>query len=152
MTFFRKYKVWIGYAMAMAALFILVRWLELRLIVFGAAFEMYAGAIAVIFMALGIWLALKVAKPKAKTIIIEKEIVSQRFVRDDAEIQQRNISKRELEVLELMAFGHSNQEIANHLFVSTNTVKTHVSSLFEKLDAKRRIKAVEKAKQLRLIP
>jgi len=63
MTFFRKYKVWIGYAMAMAALFILVRWLELRLIVFGAAFEMYAGAIAVIFMALGIWLALKVAKP-----------------------------------------------------------------------------------------
>ena len=62
------------------------------------------------------------------------------------------ISKREYEVLELMARGLSNQEIADALFVSINTIKTHVSNLFLKLDTKRRTQAIQKAKELRLIP
>lgn len=152
MTFFARHRSFIGYAIAMASLFVIVRWLELRLLVFGHSFEIYAGLIALVFMTLGIWLALKVAKPKTETIIVEKHIPIKEFKRNDSEIDRRNISKRELEVLELMASGHSNQEIADKLFLSANTIKTHVASLFEKLDAKRRMQAVENAKQLGLIP
>jgi NarL family two-component system response regulator LiaR len=65
---------------------------------------------------------------------------------------QTGISKRELEVLTLMAQGLTNQEIADKLFVSLNTVKTHSSNLFLKLEVKRRTQAIERAKQLRLIP
>jgi two-component system, NarL family, response regulator LiaR len=137
----------------MAALFAIVRWLELRLLLFRHSFEIYAGLIALIFMALGIWLAIKLAKPKTQTIIVEKEVAAPKaFVRNESEIGRRNISKRELEVLELMALGHSNQEIADKLFLSANTIKSHVANLFEKLDAKRRTQAVENAKQLGLIP
>lgn len=136
----------------MGALLTIMRWLEMRLLFFQNSFEIYAGVIALIFMALGIWLALKVAKPKTKTVVIERHIeMPAEFIRDQAEIQSRNISKRELEVLELMALGHSNQEIADRLFVSLNTVKSHAARLYEKLDAKRRTQAVENAKRLRLI-
>jgi NarL family two-component system response regulator LiaR len=153
MTFFSRYKSFIGYAAAMAVLLILMRWLELGLLVFRHSFEIYAAVIAMIFMALGIWLAVKLVKPKTETIVVEKEVpAAKEFVRNESEIAQRNISKRELEVLELMASGHSNQEIADRLFVSTNTIKSHAASLFEKLDAKRRTQAVENAKQLGLIP
>lgn len=115
---------------------------------------MFTGAIAFVFTALGIWLALKLAKPK--TVVVEKEVavyVSEtEFVRDEAALEQTGISPRELEVLELMAEGLSNAEIADKLFVSLNTVKTHSSKIFEKLDVKRRTQAVEMAKRLRIIP
>ena len=67
-------------------------------------------------------------------------------------VAQLELSKRELEILGLLAQGHSNQEIAAKLFVSLSTVKTHIQNLFEKLDVKRRIQAVEKARRLNLIP
>ena len=69
----------------------------------------------------------------------------------EAELARLDISKRELEVLELMAQGLSNQEIANKLFVSLNTIKTHSSNLFLKLDVNRRTQAVQKARELRII-
>lgn len=150
-TFFSKHKSIVYYAFAMAGLFFLLHWLELRLLIFGNAFELYAGAIAIVFTALGIWLAMKLTKPKTKTIVIEKEIVKKDFMFNQAEFIRLGISKRELEVLELMASGFSNNEIAEKLFLSTNTIKTHAANLFEKLDAKRRTQAVEKAKQLGLI-
>ena len=62
------------------------------------------------------------------------------------------ISKREYDVLGLMAQGLSNQEIADTLFISLNTVKTHTANIFLKLDTKRRTQAIQKAKELRLIP
>jgi len=152
MAFLSRNKGFIWYAMAMAAMFTVMRWLETRLLFFRHSFEMHAGAIALIFLGLGVWLALKVAKPKTTTIVVEKPMYTPaEFVRDEVEIDKRKISKRELEVLELMASGHSNQEIADKLFVSPNTVKSHAASLFEKLDAKRRTQAVENAKRLRLI-
>ena len=153
MSILAKNKSFIGYALSMAVMLIALRWLEVKFLIYRHSFEIYAGLIALIFTALGIWLALKVARPKEKTIIVEKEVLPQAdFVRNDVECAARNISKREIQVLELMASGHSNLEIANALFVSTNTVKTHATNLFEKLDAKRRTQAVEKAKQLRIIP
>ncbi len=74
------------------------------------------------------------------------------FILNTSLISQLEFSKRELEILGLMAQGHSNQEIAGKIFVSLSTVKTHNQNLFEKLDVKRRIQAIEKAKRLHLIP
>jgi ATP/maltotriose-dependent transcriptional regulator MalT len=90
-----------------------------------------------------------------QTIILEKNIYVEKktgnFKPDEQNIKRLGISKRESEVLELMATGLSNQEIADRLFVSLNTIKTHSSSLFEKLEVNRRMQAIEKAKQLGLI-
>ena len=155
-----KNKAIIVYSISLAFLLFLLRWLELRFIIFNHSFEIYIGFIALIFTALGIWLALKLSKPKpdsyrVETVVVEKEVYvtrNENFVLDTSLISQLELSKRELEILSLLAQGHSNQEIATKLFVSLSTVKTHIQNLFEKLDVKRRIQAVEKAKRLNLIP
>ena len=143
------------YGISLAILLFLLRWLELRFIIFDHAFEIYIGAIALVFTALGIWLALKLTKPKIERVLVEKEIYIERardFVFNEAAFTRLGISKRELEVLQLMAEGFSNAEIAARLFVSLNTIKTHASNLFFKLDVSRRTQAIEKAKSLCLIP
>jgi len=139
----------------LAFLLLLLKWLELRFILFDHSFEIYIGFIAVIFTALGIWLALKLSKPKVETVVVEKEVYitrSETFILNTSLIAQLELSKRELEILSLMAQGHSNEEIAKTIFVSLSTVKTHNQNLFIKLDVKRRTQAVEKAKRLNLIP
>ena len=148
-------KATIVYSISLAFLLFLLKWLELRFIIFDHSFEIYIGFIAVIFTALGIWLALKLSKPKIKTVVVEKEVYlsgNENFVLDTSLVSQLELSKRELEILSLLAQGHSNQEIAAKLFVSLSTVKTHIQNLFEKLEVKRRTQAVEKAKRLNLIP
>jgi len=148
-------KATIVYSISLAFLLFLLKWLELRFIIFDHSFEIYIGFIAVIFTALGIWLALKLSKPKIETVVVEKEVYVNRnenFVLDTSLVSQLELRKRELEILSLLAQGHSNQEIAAKLFVSLSTVKTHIQNLFEKLDVKRRTQAVEKAKRLNLIP
>ena len=148
-------KATIVYSVSLAFLLFLLKWLELRFIIFDHSFEIYIGFIAVIFTALGIWLALKLSKPKIEIVVIEKEVYvtrNENFVLDTSLVSQLELSKRELEILGLLAQGHSNQEIAAKLFVSLSTVKTHIQNLFEKLDVKRRTQAVEKAKRLNLIP
>lgn len=158
---FTKHKTIILYGLSMAVLLFLLKWLELRFIILEHTFEIYAGAIALIFTSLGIWLALKLTKPQVRTVVVEKEIyiqppmpasIAQPFVQNEGALQKTGISKRELEVLQLIAQGLSNQEIADRLYVSLNTVKTHSSNLFLKLDVKRRTQAIEKAKRLSLIP
>ena len=154
-NFLLRNKATIVYSISLAFLLFLLKWLELGFIIFDHSFEIYIGFIAIIFTALGIWLALKLSKPKIETVVVEKEVYVSRnenFVRDTALVDQLELSKRELEILSLLAQGHSNQEIAAILFVSLSTVKTHNQNLFEKLDVKRRIQAVEKAKRLNLIP
>ena len=161
----QRNKATIVYSISLAFLLFLLKWLELRFIIFHHSFEIYIGFIAVIFTALGIWLALKLSKPKIETIVVEKLVLSEvevevyinspdsyRDVPDASLIAQLGLSKRELEILSLLAQGHSNQEIAAKLFVSLSTVKTHIQNLFEKLDVKRRTQAAEKAKRLNLIP
>ncbi len=150
-----RHKGTILYSLSLAFLLFLLKWLELRLIIFNHSFEFYIGCIAVIFTALGIWLALKLSKPKIETVVVEKEVYIDRnenFVLDKSLVSQLDLSKRELEILSLLAQGQSNQEIAAQLFISLSTVKSHNQNLFEKLDVKRRIQAVEKAKRLNLIP
>jgi DNA-binding NarL/FixJ family response regulator len=142
------------YGLGLALALALLRWLEFRFLVIDHDTDLYIGIIAVLFTALGIWVAQKLSTPKTKTIVIEKEVhvtppVS--FVRNEKEIEKMGISKREIEVLELMAEGLSNQEIAAKIFISLNTVKTHNSKILEKLDVKRRTQAIEKAKRLNII-
>jgi NarL family two-component system response regulator LiaR len=153
-NFILKNKLVLLYGASLAVMLFLLKWLELRFLIINHAFEIYAGAIALIFMGLGIWLALKLSKPKKETIIVEKEIYIKEpvdFVLNEKEIEKLGISKRELDVLQLMAEGLSNQEIAARLFVSLNTIKTHSSNILEKLDVKRRTQAIEKAKRLNII-
>jgi DNA-binding CsgD family transcriptional regulator len=154
-NFLLRNKAIILYAISLASLLFLLKWLELRFIIFDHSFEIYSGFIAIIFTALGIWLAVKLSKPKIETVVVEKEVYvirSEDFVLNTSLISQLELSRRELEILGLLGQGHSNQEIAAKLFVSVSTVKTHLQNLFEKLDVKRRIQAVEKAKRLNLIP
>mgnify|MGYP000864456234 FL=1 len=143
------------YGISLAILLFLLKWLELRFIIFEHSFELYIGFIAVIFTSLGIWLALKLSKPKVETVVVEKEMFVSKhepFEPDASQISQLELGKREMEILNLMAQGLSNQEIGEKLFISLSTVKTHIQNLYQKLDVKRRTQAVEKSKRLNLIP
>jgi len=153
--FLAKNKIIILYSASLALLLFLLKWLEWRFVIIDHAFEVYIGAIALIFTALGIWLTLKLTRPQVKTVIVEKEIYINKgpdFCLNQTALHQLSLSKRELEVLALMAEGLSNQEIAVRLFLSLNTVKTHSSKLFGKLEVQRRTQAIDKAKKLGLIP
>jgi ATP/maltotriose-dependent transcriptional regulator MalT len=149
------------YAAAMAAILLLLQWMQFKFLVIDHATEIYITGIAVIFTLLGIWLAKKLTRPKTEvikeTVVIEKEVTvyksaQEPFLPDTKMIERLGISLREMEVLGLIAEGATNQEIADQLFVSLNTIKTHTSRLFEKLDVKRRTQAIEKAKRLHIIP
>ena len=148
-----KNKLIFAYGGCLALLLFFLKWLELKFVLMNYSFEIYTSAIALIFTGLGIWLALKLVKPKKETVIVEKTVYVNKadFAIDQSQIVKTGLSKRELEVLELIAKGLSNQEIAERLFVSLNTIKTHSSNVFEKLDVKRRSQAVEKAKRLKII-
>jgi len=136
----------IVYGLSLAALISLLKFLEYRLFVRDLSIEFYVGIVAVMFTILGVWVGLKLTRKR--TIII----TNPNFQFDQSRLEKLGISKREYEVLELMAKGFSNQEIADKLFVSLNTIKTHSSNLFLKLEAKRRTQAIQRAKELQLIP
>lgn len=129
----------------MAALIAVLKFVEYKFVARDIPLEFYVGLIAVMFTAIGIWAGLRLTRPK----IVE---VSGPFVLNEANLKHTGISKREYEVLELIAAGLSNQEIGEKLFVSNSTVKTHVSNVLAKLDASRRTEAIAKAKNLRIIP
>jgi NarL family two-component system response regulator LiaR len=134
------------YGLALAVLISLLKFLEYRLFVRDLSTEFYVGIIAIMFTVLGVWVGFKLTRKKQ--III----TNSNFQFDETRLEKFGISKREYEVLQLMSKGHSNQEIADKLFVSLNTVKTHSSNLFLKLEAKRRTQAIQRAKELQLIP
>lgn len=154
-SFSKKYKSTIIYGIGLALLLFLLKWLEIKLTIFNHYFEFYIGIIALLFTGLGIWLALKLSKPKVVTHIVEKAVYiseQKEFEPNRKLIDQLELSKRELEIIKLMAEGLSNEEIAGKIFVSLSTVKTHNQNIFLKLDVKRRTQAVEKSKRLKLIP
>lgn len=134
---------------------------EYRYLVIEHSLEIYGGIVAVIFSALGIWLGLKLTRPRETVITREVPVeirvpvpvpVTGPFVRNQPRVEQLGITPRELDILEAMAAGLSNREIAERLFVSENTVKTHAGRLFDKLSAKRRTQAIQLAKEAGLIP
>jgi len=133
------------YGLAMAALTGILKFIEYRFFIRDLSLEFYLGAVAVLFTAVGVWAGMKLTRRKVIAANLD-------FRLNEPELQRLGISKREYEVLELMAQGLSNQEIADKLFVSLNTIKTHSSNIFMKLDARRRTQAIHRAKELGLLP
>jgi len=154
-NFISKHKNVLLYGICLALLLFFLKWLELRLIIVHNSFEIYIAVVALLFTALGIWLALKLANPKIRTVVVEKEVFIEKtgdFTVNQPILDKLGLSKRELEVLQLMAQGLSNQEIASRLFLSLHTIKTHSSRIFEKMDVERRTQAIDLAKRLGIIP
>jgi two-component system, NarL family, response regulator LiaR len=141
------------YGICGGLLILLLRLFEYRFLVLEHSLEIYGGLIALVFAAVGIWLGLKLTRKEEVVIVKEVSVPSaQTFVLNEAKVADLGITPRELEILQLISSGLSNREIADKLFVSENTVKTHSSRVFDKLNAKRRTQAVQIGKELGLIP
>ena len=130
------------YAFALAAGTALLQWLEYRYVTRAYPGEIYIALLACGFVGLGIWAGRKLTPaPRGEG-----------FTRNDAAIRSLGLSRRECEILELLATGQSNKEMARSLSISPNTVKTHLARLYEKLEVQKRVQAIEKARLLALIP
>ena len=141
------------YGLCGGVLIVALKLIEFRFLVVEHSIEIYGGLIAALFAGLGIWLGLKLTK--RKEVLVVKEVPApsvQPFALNEERLKNLGITRRELEILQLIAQGMSNREIAGKLFVSENTVKTHSSRLFDKLSAKRRTQAVQIGKEMGLIP
>jgi ATP/maltotriose-dependent transcriptional regulator MalT len=147
------------YGVTGGVLIVVLRLIEFRFLVVEHSIEIYGALIAALFAAFGIWLGLKLTRKEE--VVLLKEVVkevpvpvsaAEPFSVNEEQQRQLGITRRELEILELIAQGLSNREIAGKLFVSENTVKTHSSRLFDKLSAKRRTQAVQIGKEIGLIP
>jgi len=151
--FFQRYCQILLYGVLMAVLVLVLKWLQWKYLIQDHSSEIYLGLIAVFFTLLGIWLATQLVRPKVETVVVEKEVYvapPEEGTVNEAELKRLNLTSREYEVLQQLTQGRSNAEIAENLFLSLSTVKTHVSNLFVKMDVKSRTQAIEKAKRLRL--
>ena len=129
------------YSVAIAAAALLLSWLDYRHAVRSFSTEAYLALVAAAFLALGVWAGYRLShRDGGGSFEVNRQA-----------LDYLGITEREHEVLELLARGLANKEIAAKLFVSTNTVKTHLANLYGKLDVSRRTQAVHKAKELRLI-
>ncbi len=154
----KKARLWrhiILFGLAGGIVITLMKWTEYRYLVVEHSIEIYGGLTAATFAAFGIWLGLRLTRKQ----IVLKEVrvpvpvpAGQPFAVNSKKLEELEITPRELEILELIAKGMSNREIAEKLFVSENTVKTHSSRVFDKLGAKRRTQAVQLGKEFGLIP
>lgn len=142
------------YGLCGGILIVVLKLIEFRFLIIEHSIEIYGGLIAALFAGLGIWLGLKLTKKKEVVVVREVPVPAaiQPFSLNEERLKGLGITKRELEILELIAQGLSNREIAEKLFVSENTVKTHSSRLFDKLSARRRTQAVQIGKEMGLIP
>jgi len=139
------------YGLCGGILIVVLRVIEFRFLIVEHSIEIYGGLIAALFAGLGIWLGLKLTNKK-EVLVVREVPVTQPFALNAQRQKDLGITRRELEILELIAQGLSNREIADKLFVSENTVKTHSSRLFDKLSARRRTQAVQIGKEMGLIP
>lgn len=142
------------YGVCGGILILVLKLIEFQFLVAEHSVEIYGGLIAALFAGLGIWLGLKLTAKKEVLVVKEVPVpaATPTFSLNEARVKDLGITKRELEILELIAQGLSNREIADKLFVSENTVKTHSSRLFDKLSARRRTQAVQIGKEMGLIP
>jgi NarL family two-component system response regulator LiaR len=141
------------YGLLLGVLIAALQLIEYRWLVVEHSVEIYGGFVAAVFATVGIWLGLRLTR-RTETVVVREVMVPApvTFVRDQTKLESLGITPRELEILELIAAGLSNKEIATRVYVSENTVKTHSSRVFDKLGARRRTQAVQLGKELRLIP
>ena len=140
-SIFVRMRKGIIYGLALAVLFFFLRWIEYKFVIQELSKEFYIGLIAILFVIVGVWAGRKLT-PSRKVVVT---IPATPFIVNENNLSRLEITKREYEVLELMAQGLTNQQIADRL-------KTHTSSLFLKMEVKRRTQAIQKAKDLNLIP
>ena len=138
-----------------------LQYTEYRFLVIEHSVELYSALIAILFAAFGIWLGLRLTRNRetVREIVVVKEVhipaegpAVEPFTPNAVRQQTLGVTARELEILTLIARGFSNREIATQLFVSENTVKTHCARVFSKLGAARRTQAVQRGKELGLLP
>lgn len=142
------------YGTLAAILVFALKWLQWKFLIVDNSVDIYIGLIAVFFTILGIWIATKLVKPKVRKVVVEEEVYvpqPEEFTINETELKKLNLSDREYEVLQLMAKGYSNADIAESLFLSISTIKTHVSNLFVKMDVESRTQAIVKANRLKII-
>lgn len=139
-------RIWIRYGLLygvpLAGIALALQWAEYRYMVMRMPGEAYVAVIAAIFIAIGIWVGMRLTSPPRPRT----------FERNDKAIAALGLTPRECEILDHLAKGASNKEIARALGVSPNTIKTQVASLFAKLEVNGRGKAVDAARALALIP
>ena len=141
------------YGLIGGILIAVLKWTEYRFLVIEHSIEIYGGLIAATFAVLGIWLGLKLTGTQQRIVVKEVPVpTGEPFIPDEKKRENLGITRRELEILELIAQGMSNREIAEKLYVSENTVKTHSSRVFDKLGARRRTQAVQFGKEFGLLP
>lgn len=145
-------RIVLAYGLCGGALIAALKAAEYRFLVVGHSIEIYGGVIALVFAAVGIWLGLTLTRTKDEPVAQVQIPAGQPLVADDARALQLGLTRRELDILREIAAGKSTREIADALFVSENTVKTHASRVFSKLNVRRRTQAVHVAKQLGLVP
>ena len=157
--FARVKKVVVAYGLLGGVLIAALKLIEYRFLVVEHSLELYGGLVALLFSVLGIWLGLKLTRTRERVVVKEVRVPVQipvasngPFVLNAARQEELGITRRELEILELMAGGLSNREIAERLYVSENTVKTHAGRVLDKLNARRRTQAVQLAREAGLIP
>ncbi len=134
------------YGLLLAVVVVLLKVVEYRYWVGRLSVEIYTGVVATIFTGVGVWIGLQLVKTGRKEKIREAAPAV-----NEANLKELGLNKREYEVLQLIAAGHSNQEIADKLFIALPTVKTHTSNLYAKLGVKRRTQAIYRAKELDII-
>lgn len=127
----------------------LLQWTEFHFVVLEHSVAIYGVLIAILFAGAGIWLGTRLLAPRER--IVEIPVPAPKVTADDTVRERLGITRRELEILELVARGLSNREIGETLFVSENTVKTHCSRAFDKLGARRRTEAVQRSRELGLL-
>jgi DNA-binding CsgD family transcriptional regulator len=141
------------YGLLGGVLIALLKFIEYKYFVRAYPGEVYGALVALIFTAIGFYLGLKWTRPKPQVVVREVLVRDGGpFVLNIDKLKELGLTPREHEILGLIAEGLSNREIGERLFVSENTVKTHSSRLFEKMSVNRRVQAIQKGKQLGLIP
>jgi two-component system, NarL family, response regulator LiaR len=143
-----------------------LQYTEYRFVIIEHSVELYSALVAILFATFGIWLGLRITRSREtirETVVVREVLVPSKaptpvasnaapFAPNTVRLQTLGITPRELEILTLIARGFSNREIATQLFVSENTVKTHCARTFDKLGAARRTQAVQRGKELGLLP
>lgn len=149
-----SYRLVFLYGLFAAILVFSLKWLQWKFLILTNSLEVYFGLIAAFFTVLGVWIATRFIKPKIQEVVVEKEIYVPQLEENslnETELEKFNLTEREYEVLQLLATGCNNAEIADQLFLSISTVKTHVSNLLVKMGVNNRTHAVTKAQKLRII-
>jgi DNA-binding NarL/FixJ family response regulator len=142
----------IGFGLMILCLLVLFKIAEVNFIKGDVKLEVIVAIAAVIFFFAGLYFNYQSGKKREEATPPKPAFEpGAESAIDYSQLKKTGLTQREHDVLVKMAAGLSNQEIAAALFLSESTIKTHVSSIFFKLDVKRRTQAVQVARELKIV-